>query len=819
MSVAAKNTAPDVLSAISQASFETERGLIGALLLYGDPVLIRAAAAVVGPEHFSDKVMARLFHLINGIADEGLSGFPATHRLISVMRGDVEALAMDGWSPSKLIAHCCAHAYPALGVEGAARQVKHDHLALRLRSAVEQGDTETAESCAAEMERLSKAHLNTNDSFESIGAVARRMTDAMNAAHMEGKPPRDFAHCGLRDLARAIGGWRSGKLYIIAGRPGMGKEQPVDTPVLTPFGWKVMGGIRPGDLVVGRTGFPTKVLSVHPQGIKQSYQVNFSDGSCVECGLDHLWTVSSEGGRGRNKEQTLSVKELLAKGLTRDKGANRVGAKWRVPIVGPVAYETASPLPIHPYVLGVLIGDGALSGRDIRFSNPDLDCDIRGVVFAFIQQMDVHLVENRSGACPYFSIRGIGARAFRSHIKGLGLNVLSGEKFIPKSYLFASEVDRVALLMGLMDTDGSSKSGKTTFYTTSRQLAHDVVSLTQSLGGVARISTYDRSKDNKSTEYVVRLRTAFNPFMTARKAAGWKKPPVSRYIQSIVPVRMTEQVCIMVEAQDGLYVTKDFIVTHNTTLTWSTMLRTALKGHGVMVFSLEMGRDELGEMALTDLLWRRGQRIEYREINVSQAAEPGYQQKLEAVLEVAPIFNSLPLMIYDRGGVTMAEIRSQAMLYDQRLRGEGRRLEVIVIDHLGLIKASGTYAGNKVAETEEVSGQLKQLAKELNCAVVALAQLSRQVEGRDDKRPNLSDLRWSGAIEQDADVVMFVYREEYYLKKVETDADKEMKRQARLNTCRNKLEVLIEKQRGGPTYGVELFCDVGCSVVRDLERD
>jgi replicative DNA helicase len=470
---------PHVVDAVAQSVFETERSLVGALLHYQDTVLIRAAAGVIGPEHFSDMTMARLFHLICKAADESLSGFPLVAHVMGGMRGDAESLSAAGWTVSALIGHCISSSVPAIGVEGAARQIKHDFLARKLKMAVQNGDTETAETSAAEMERLSKAHLTQADSYESVGAVARRMVEAMNVAHMDGKPPRDFAHCGLRDLARALGGWRAGKLYIIAGRPGMGK----------------------------------------------------------------------------------------------------------------------------------------------------------------------------------------------------------------------------------------------------------------------------------------------------------------------------------------------------TTLTWSTILRTAFKGHGVMLFSLEMGRDELGEMALTDLVWRRDHRIEYRDINVSQCDQPGYSQKLEDVLEVAPVFNSLPLMIYDRGGVTLAEIRSQAMLYNQRLRGEGRRLEVLVVDHLGLIKASKTYAGNKVAETEEVSGQLKQLAKELNCAVVALAQLSRQVEGREDKRPNLSDLRWSGAIEQDADVVMFVYREEYYLKKVETEPEKERKRQDRLDQCRNKLEVLIEKQRGGPTYGVELYCDVGCSVVRDLERD
>lgn len=100
--------------------------------------------------------------------------------------------------------------------------------------------------------------------------------------------------------------------------------------------------------------------------------------------------------------------------------------------------------------------------------------------------------------------------------------------------------------------------------------------------------------------------------------------------------------------------------------------------------------------------------------------------------------------------------------------------------------------------------------------MVALAQLNRSVEGRDDKRPGMADLRWSGAIEQDADVIMFPYRPEYYLRRQEEDGDKEMERQRKLTAARNKLELIIEKHRGGPTGAVELFCDVGCAVVKDL---
>jgi replicative DNA helicase len=200
---------------------------------------------------------------------------------------------------------------------------------------------------------------------------------------------------------------------------------------------------------------------------------------------------------------------------------------------------------------------------------------------------------------------------------------------------------------------------------------------------------------------------------------------------------------------------------------------------------------------------------------VSSVGSNGFETRFDRIHQIAPTFSSLPFEIADRGGLTVPQIRAQAVAYDLKLKAKGKKLEVLCVDHLGLIKASANYKGNKVAETEEVSADLKAMAKDLDVAMVGLAQLSRQVEQRDDKRPNLSDLRWSGGIEQDADCVMFVYREEYYLTKKQPDLKKETERQDRLAECQNKIEVLIEKQRGGPTLAMEFFCDIGCAVVRD----
>ena len=152
---------------------------------------------------------------------------------------------------------------------------------------------------------------------------------------------------------------------------------------------------------------------------------------------------------------------------------------------------------------------------------------------------------------------------------------------------------------------------------------------------------------------------------------------------------------------------------------------------------------------------------------------------------------------------------------------QGKRLRLVVIDHLGLIRPSKHYRGNKTNEVGEVSRSLKHLAKSENVAVLCLAQLNRAVEGRtENKRPQLSDLRDSGEIEQDADTVLFAYRDAYYLAKAKHDdgSPEEKVRQAELKKLEHVLEISVAKARNGPDGRVELFCDMGSNVVTDLER-
>jgi replicative DNA helicase len=253
-----------------------------------------------------------------------------------------------------------------------------------------------------------------------------------------------------------------------------------------------------------------------------------------------------------------------------------------------------------------------------------------------------------------------------------------------------------------------------------------------------------------------------------------------------------------------------------TTVATGAMLRTAKAGLGVLYFSLEMPTNDLAARCLSDLSWSHDRRTPYADLMAGRLGDSGY----EAFGSAAAHYRGLPLVIDDQRGLTMAEIAARTRAEAQRMERDGLQLGLVVVDHLGLIRPSGRYAGNKVQETGEISDALATLAKSENVAVVALHQLNRGTEARENKRPTLADLRNSGDLEQDADLVCFTYREAYYLERMKCDpgSQDEMQRQLELDACANSLELLVAKNRNGPTSTVHLYCDMACNVVRDLAR-
>jgi replicative DNA helicase len=255
-------------------------------------------------------------------------------------------------------------------------------------------------------------------------------------------------------------------------------------------------------------------------------------------------------------------------------------------------------------------------------------------------------------------------------------------------------------------------------------------------------------------------------------------------------------------------------VAYNVARAWRGEVRT--DGHTVTVnggivgfFSLEMSAEQLATRIISEQTEIPSNQI--RRGNINEA-------DFEKIKDYSIELQNLPLYVDETGGLSVAQLAARA----RRLKRQ-RGLDLMVIDYLQLLSGSTKRSSeNRVQEITEITTKLKALAKELNVPILALSQLSRQVESRDDKRPQLSDLRESGSIEQDADVVLFVYREEYYhkmRKPLESNREKFAEWMAEGDKVDGKAEVIIGKQRHGPTGTVELQFEGAVTRFSSLARD
>jgi len=363
-----------------------------------------------------------------------------------------------------------------------------------------------------------------------------------------------------------------------------GRAQPLDRQVLTPEGFQPIGGLRVGELVVGSDGMPTPVLGVFPQGRRPVFRVTAQDGASTICCAEHLWAVSTpEDRRAGRPARVLETQEMA--GQLRRAHQHR----YELPLMSQPAAFAPREVPMDAYALGLLLGDGCLTTTTTpMFSTADpelalmLEMALDGVELVHKGRYD-YVLRRRGGG------RGgvIVANPVTEILRQLGLaGTRSSTKFVPEDYLHNAADVRHAVLQGLLDTDGGpvtqlGRSCRIQYTTTSPQLRDDVVFLVRSLGGVAYVHTRPaagrrpgraagRPVGYRSDAFVldIRLPTGVAPFRLTRKAGtyaafgGGGRP--MRHIDHIEPAGVADTVCIQVGAQDSLYVTDDFLVTHNT---------------------------------------------------------------------------------------------------------------------------------------------------------------------------------------------------------------------------------------------------------------
>lgn len=354
-----------------------------------------------------------------------------------------------------------------------------------------------------------------------------------------------------------------------------GKDQPLSEPVLTSNGWRLMRDIKVGDLVYGSDGKQYPVTEIIPQGIDDVYRVIFKDGSSTRCGKEHLWLVNQKTG------QPFTVKtlgQIMEAGVRIERSGGDSIPRFRIPIAEPVDFDNKIDLPLPPYALGLLIGNGGFTSNVVTFTNAEeeLLAELKD------ELKDFGITFNRRDYPNHYQIifkkeAGEYTNSIKNALLKLGLSgSLSSEKFIPADYLFSSIQNRRLLLSGLLNTDGTvpKQGNRIDFHTSSEPLAYDVAHLARSLGYVVSVKEYNRSHQedsiHKSTEFNVSIMgddySDLKLSTKHREKLRDKKAKTSKLIAEVVYEGKEESQCLVVDSPDHSYITNNFIVTHNSTL-------------------------------------------------------------------------------------------------------------------------------------------------------------------------------------------------------------------------------------------------------------
>jgi hypothetical protein len=592
----------------------------------------------------------------------------------------------------------------------------------------------------------------------------------------EGNPDLQGLRFNIGPIDREMKhGLLPGQVVTLLARTNVGKSHAKWLRVATPSGFRRWGDLRVGDEVFGSDGSPTKVIGVYDRGTLPSYRIHFSDGTSSQCGLDHIWTVYRR--YGKKCEWTpfnLTTEELMQEKLKNEPTANRRGEyRFILPMIEPVQYPEQE-LPVGPYTLGALIANGTLGGGTARLTTPDHEVIVR------VKEEGYDPSQYRVDGCPSYGIRGI-----IGHIKEMGLNIKSAQKFIPYQYLIGSVDQRIALLQGLMDGDGSnvSKNPKTTnrvslaYHTTSPQLAKDVVQLVNSLGGTGKVGSTPRQREDGSDYEDIRIsimlpESVRDLLFTGRKDSGFKytnRHVPRRAIVSIEYEGEEEQQCIAVDAPDHLYaITENYILTHNTLFSLNILhrMRMAKPDIKILFLSLEQMRNEWFERAH----------------RIHSFYDPGV-----TTLDTVNYWKD-NLYLVDENRISEEVLE---MCIDQYVYETGSKPDLVLVDYLGYYARA--FQGEEYARTTAAIMGLKAIAKRNQLVFLVPHQANRSNDMGSEVR--LDQGRGAGTVEETSDVSLALW-----------NPDQRKSEQEGLTTKADQKKELILKMSKSRDGGVNTMC-------------
>ena len=562
---------------------------------------------------------------------------------------------------------------------------------------------------------------------------------------------------GIEKLDFILKGFQEKQLISMIARPGVGKANPLSTPVLTPEGYVLMRDIKKGSIVIGEDGKPYPVVSVHPQGVIDIYEVTFSDGTKSRCSKEHLWRFKTTDDFTRDNEWRVDTLENIMKlKLMRGHSYN-----IHIPVNKAVEFSNQNELPIDPYVLGVLIGDGCFGKTSIEIHNPERDLIDR---FTKLLPNTVTLTQHNTTKDRYNLVdKGSRSNYLMSQLRELGLEEKNSiDKFIPQKYLHSSIASRRELLRGLFDTDGHINSrGSYSFFSSSERLIEDVMYLVRSLGYRCTKTTTDRTeKGYKNLEYKLTISTDDIIFTTEKHKKRYDNQYVSKTkykydvmkIVSIEKVGEEECQCIAVDSKEHTYIVDDFIVTHNTMFQVIIGAYAMLNNYKVLQLVTEMSEEQMQDRYEAVLYGMTKGNFSYSRfksglLNVEE--EEGYFDFLENTLPKLE-----PLIIETALGVS--NVSAMIDKYDP---------DLIMIDSAYLME-DDRGSDQDWLRIAHITRDLKGLSKSRKKPIFINTQADKNTSKKTG--PNLDDVSFTQSVGQDSDVVMSLFRDEQMIEDRET---------------------------------------------------
>jgi replicative DNA helicase len=536
------------------------------------------------------------------------------------------------------------------------------------------------------------------------------------------------------------GGLDKGKIGLLMGPTSFGKALIINELCATPKGFVEAKDIKVGDKLIGCDGKPTTVLGVFPQGIRPIYRVKFSDGSYYDCDENHILPVNTYYQRSGKKYvpgvsknakdkvyapdrtfKNLTLREIMDKGLYRNGGRR---FNFATPVCKPVEFEERET-KVSPYLIGVLIGDGCLPNKSFCFGVSDSQIKENALIGIPKEQYSIRC--NKEGLNEAYLFKNV----WNDVEKVIDTTCKPETKYIPELYLYNSIEKRIELLQGLMDTDGFvSKEGYCMYNTKSFKLANDFLTLVRSLGGVASIhekdACYKDSNGNK-VDCGIQYEISFGLFDENIKVSSLDRKQnrvkyhtskkFHKFIESVEYLGEYEAVCFYVDADDHLFLVRDFNVTHNTSMTTGISAYAAAykcaandyRGYKILQIVFEDSPRDIHRKYFSRL-----SQVETSKINENEETT----QKVRDILKNHPdreyIKNNIQVLQLATGDYSASDIKRVI----KKKINEGFKPDMVVIDYFECINAEKGMSNLQKWEQEtKTMRKFETMAKELNIAI------------------------------------------------------------------------------------------------------